>query len=1034
MRKYKFIFLSLLVFCLPSFNLTAQPDFRGINCGHPTDYTNLLGNRFVADRAYSATNGYGYVDIDSEIFGPDRVIFGDEDMDSLYFFQRQGDFTYRFDVPPGFYSVTLYFQEKYYHGIDFREFSILINGEIVQEDIDIYEAVGMQYAMPLRFLVDNHQQSISISFENELSIPNLSAVSVRHIIPDTIPPAQLNNFNVIGGYYMNILYWDYSTEPDLAGYRVFRRNVGDEWELITQVIDPLYRYFDYDVAPGYNYEYTVAAEDLWGNVSIYSDSLIVQTLSPAQSFHQVYEMEISEENIYQLNCNIFSEEYVTADLTLEGEFFPNSYVRYRGGSSRDDYKKNYKLKLQAGANFNNRDMFNLISDGWNPSMLPSKLGYQMYDVVGLLNPITQNIVLMLNDEYIGCYLDVEHLDNNFLERNGLSPSGNLYKCDDGLKILPSVNQYANYYFKRNNEQSDWSDIIEFIEWMNNADTEEFRAELGNKCNIDDIIDGYMVRIATADDDYGYHGYFMYDNPADSKWQFIWWDHNNTYSDTRAPINNMTSVNPYNYFGTPRWSNLYDKLLADSLFRYVYCKKLERFMYDGFTAQENIERIEAGHDEIYDDAIRDVYKKGRERPDDFIEGKDDLIEFSQERIPYILSSIDTFITDPELAPYFNMNELQINNVSTIVDNAGDYDPWLEIYNLFAVELDLEDFTLYYGSESWTFPEEAVVGANGFLIIWLDGEPEEGALHSSFRVSTEPGDLRLECRHGNTADYIVYPAMLPDVVFARNSDGYGDWVLNRVPTPGRTNTPATEPSALVINEFLTLNSNINCDEAGEFDDWIEIYNPTEFIILVGGLHLTDDLSRPTKWTLPDTSIQPYDHLLVWCDDQVLQGSMHAAFNLCGTGEEIGLYHQDGVIPIDTLHYGQQMQNISFGRLPDGADDWTLLLPTPNEPNQPPLSTRNYITGSPVTSQLKFKEFICPNPFNPATSIYLKVPNLMKVKVQIFDVNGRLVAKLIDGEVDRGLHILEFNAIKLASGIYFCRTEAPDYFNIEKMLFIK
>jgi len=61
-------------------------------------------------------------------------------------------------------------------------------------------------------------------------------------------------------------------------------------------------------------------------------------------------------------------------------------------------------------------------------------------------------------------------------------------------------------------------------------------------------------------------------------------------------------------------------------------------------------------------------------------------------------------------------------------------------------------------------------------------------------------------------------------------------------------------------------------------------------------------------------------------------------------------------------------------------------------------------------------------------------MKVKVQIFDISGRLVVKLIDGEVDRGLHKLEFNAKKLASGIYFCQTEAPDYINVEKMLLIK
>jgi len=307
MEKRKFILAGLSVFCLYALNLPAQPFFRGINCGHPTDYTNLQGDLFVADREFTISNGYGYIGTNSQVYGPDRVIFGDEDMDSLYFFMRQGNFSYRFDVPPDSYAVVLYFQEKYYHGKDFREFSILINGEVVQDDIDIYEAVGMQYALPLRFLVINQQQNITVSFQNELSIPALSAISVRKIDYDTGPPPQIDSLCVIGGYDMNILYWDYSITGDLAGYRVFRRTYGENWELITTAINPLYRFFDYDVSPGYNYEYTVTAEDFWGNSSVYSDSVSAQTLSPGQSIHQIYEMEITEENIYQLNSNIYSD-------------------------------------------------------------------------------------------------------------------------------------------------------------------------------------------------------------------------------------------------------------------------------------------------------------------------------------------------------------------------------------------------------------------------------------------------------------------------------------------------------------------------------------------------------------------------------------------------------------------------------------------------------------------------------------------------------------------------------------------------------
>lgn len=74
------------------------------------------------------------------------------------------------------------------------------------------------------------------------------------------------------------------------------------------------------------------------------------------------------------------------------------------------------------------------------------------------------------------------------------------------------------------------------------------------------------------------------------------------------------------------------------------------------------------------------------------------------------------------------------------------------------------------------------------------------------------------------------------------------------------PAQEPLVL-INELLASNGAILVDEDGDFEDWIELHNPTSVVINLQGYTLTDDPEKPDKWSFPDVSIEPDGFLLVW-----------------------------------------------------------------------------------------------------------------------------------------------------------------------------
>jgi len=145
----------------------------------------------------------------------------------------------------------------------------------------------------------------------------------------------------------------------------------------------------------------------------------------------------------------------------------------------------------------------------------------------------------------------------------------------------------------------------------------------------------------------------------------------------------------------------------------------------------------------------------------------------------------------------------------------------------------------------------------------------------------------------------------------------------------------PPPLLINEFLAANSAVNHDEYGEYDDWVELVNPGDAAVSLAGLSLSDDLAEPRKWAFPAGTVIPAGgYLLIWCDDQPEQGALHAPFKLAREGEALGLFDGDahGNVALDSLSYGLQSEDISYGRAPSGGDGWKFFTtPTPGGRNE-------------------------------------------------------------------------------------------------------
>ncbi|MFZ1517534.1 MAG: T9SS type A sorting domain-containing protein [Ignavibacteriaceae bacterium] len=78
--------------------------------------------------------------------------------------------------------------------------------------------------------------------------------------------------------------------------------------------------------------------------------------------------------------------------------------------------------------------------------------------------------------------------------------------------------------------------------------------------------------------------------------------------------------------------------------------------------------------------------------------------------------------------------------------------------------------------------------------------------------------------------------------------------------------------------------------------------------------------------------------------------------------------------------------------------------------------------------------PNPFNPTTTIKYEVPQILNVKIEVFDVLGRIVKVLVDEQKTTGFYEIKFDASSFASGIYYYRIKANEFVQTKKMILIK
>ena len=584
------------------------------------------------------------------------------------------------------------------------------------------------------------------------------------------------------------------------------------------------------------------------------------------------------------------------DTTVE-----NVGVRLRGNTSREAEKKSFKISFNdfvPGREFYDVDKFNLNGEHNDPSVSRAWLSWRFYQQISVPTSRAAHVALWINELYMGLYASIEHIDDEFLWKHFEDDSGNLYKClwpadlvyhgPDGDDYKFESGGHRTYELKTNEEQDDYSDLARLIRILNQTPASHLPDSLESVLDVAGVLSYFAFDVLTGSwDDYWFlkNNYYLYHEPSSDRFTLIPYDYDNSFgvdwfnidwstrhtmgwgSDEERPLARLLLVH--------EWRNLYQHFLL--FYR-------ERVFHPDHWAEEV-----AGHAALirphvaadsfytldYGFSMAD-YDAGWGTGYENEHVNFGIREFVNRRLNTLLEQQDWI---SGAGPVVYDWQLEQEDSLRITAAAWCYSGLDSVY----LELSSEA-----GTQTFPLQHEALANASN--------PAEEDRWCITLPLPQEQSELRL---------HVVSPS------------GSCLYPLNQ------TILLEAGPShPLRLNELLADNESVNSDEAGDFDDWVEIYNTGQTPCSLDGLYLTDDVEDPLQWAFPAGLSLPADSwLLVWCDDES-QGELHANFRISANGEFLGLADAEGWI--DSVEFGEQEEDISIGRQPDGTGSWVSMTP--------------------------------------------------------------------------------------------------------------
>jgi hypothetical protein len=262
-------------------------------------------------------------------------------------------------------------------------------------------------------------------------------------------------------------------------------------------------------------------------------------------------------------------------------------IRLKGNSSmmHPGNKKPFKVDFNrfiAGQSYDLLKKLNFNNGFKDPTFVREKVFYDVCEAAGILAPRATFAEVTFNGTSWGFYTVAEQIDDQFLDRSIGDDSGHLFKAGSNfgggegeaslVYLGADQSDYENAYELKQNESDDWSDLIEFIEFINNSSDEEFEMQLGDHLDLTPYLrSAAMDNLFSNLDTYtlSARNYYLYRNMTTNRWQWIKWDSNETFGSYAFGVpGNMTQLD-LDFDGGNENRPLLERIMESDLLREAY---------------------------------------------------------------------------------------------------------------------------------------------------------------------------------------------------------------------------------------------------------------------------------------------------------------------------------------------------------------------------------------------------------------------------------------------------------------------------------
>ena len=639
------------------------------------------------------------------------------------------------------------------------------------------------------------------------------------------------------------------------------------------------------------------------------------------------------------------------------ETLENVGFRLRGNTSRSSSKPSFKVSFnsfESGRKFYDLEKLNLNGEHNDPSIMRSKLCWDTYAMMDIPVSRVNHVELYVNDDYRGLYINVEHIDEEYIAKRMTESSGNLFKClwpadlvylgSDPIiyeELAPFGRQA--YDLKTNTAQNDYTDLVRFINILNNTPPENFQCEIEKIFDVNNYLKVIVMDILTSNWDgpiINKNNFYLYHDPIIDRFTYIPYDLDNTVGIDFFNID-WPSTNIYNWVENVFEDRpIYSKIMSVPEYRDRFSFYMDKAITEFFNNQYLNPYLDLKLDLIKAYRFDDVYAMG----DYGYTYQDFLDSYEMPFTDHVKYGLKDYI---ETRVSTASDQLSLNDVPPfVVDKHVD---WSENQIIFNYLIDgmssITGVTFHYSIDGVEWME---------AVMTLD---QSGYYTYVFNVDVDPVLMTYYIEARDENNLVSFSPYCKDATVQ----------LGFKPTYD-----------LVINEFMASNTTSRQDEFGEHEDWIEIYNNGDVTVPLFDYYLTDNPNDPNKWKLPHVTLSPDSYLIIWADDDNSQGDDHTNFSLKRSGEFIGIFdnHLNHYAVVDSITYLEQTEDVSFERSPNGIGAFAFA-------EYPTFGYNN-----DAVSHLQEKDEVVIEIYpNPAVDhIYVTGDEIQQIN--IFDVSGKLL----------------------------------------------